>query len=190
MTPRGTLTRGMLACACLAACAAWAQLPAVRCERPPVSVPRAGAGDATGSYEPSVADYEEALRREPRTAQEHFNHGVLHERMGQYASAIRDYTGAVDLDPCYAPAYERRGAALASLNQFERAIGEFGLALALDPKYAVAYLRRGESNEAAGHADSALADFTEALRINPRFRTARTAAHPPGRTGARHRGPG
>src|SRR5512133_1664354 len=101
MIIRTALGRTLLLGACVAAGGVQAQAPAARCAGPPSAPVVAGRASAR---EPTVRDYEQLLLRAPRSARDHYDHGVLHERMGQHTSAILDYTQAIALDPCLAQA--------------------------------------------------------------------------------------
>lgn len=64
----------LLLSASLAAGAAQAQTPRSPCTGPP-SAPVVAGG--TPAREPTVQDYEQILKRQPRNAREYYDHGVL-----------------------------------------------------------------------------------------------------------------
>lgn len=56
-----------------------------------------------------TADYDAALRLNPRLVYAWFNKGNLHYALGDYTSAMQCYNEALALDPSFGPAYFNRG---------------------------------------------------------------------------------
>ena len=85
--------------------------------RPPPAA--AGAGTALtpslqkGDRDRSLADYEEAIRLDPKDAVAYYKRGLAHYEMKKYDRAVADYGEAIRLDPNYALAYTNRGHAYA-----------------------------------------------------------------------------
>jgi len=100
MISRLTWHGALFLAACLVALAAQAQAPAARCAGRLRRRDRRGAP----AREPTIKDYEQILKRQPRSARDYYDHGVLHERMGQHTSALLDYSQAIAQDPCLAQA--------------------------------------------------------------------------------------
>ena len=69
-----------------------------------------------GDYDRALADYDKAIRREPKYARAFNDRGALYGRKGDYDRAIADYNEAIRLDPKYARAFCNRGRAKLKIN--------------------------------------------------------------------------
>jgi tetratricopeptide (TPR) repeat protein len=118
-------------------------------------------------YDREIADYNEALRLDPRHAPAYNNRGLAWRNKGDHDRAIADYNEALRLNPKYAIAYNNRGFAWRVKRDYDRAIADFNEALLLNPRYALAYRNRGLAWGSKREHDRAIADFNEALRLNP-----------------------
>ena len=58
-----------------------------------------------GEYDKAIADYDEALKLDPKNALAYDSRGVAWYRKGEYDKAIADYGEAIKLDPKNAIAY-------------------------------------------------------------------------------------
>ena len=56
-----------------------------------------------GDYDRAIADYDEAIRLDPRYAVAYYNRGVAYCDKGDYDRAIADYNEAIRLDPKLCP---------------------------------------------------------------------------------------
>ena len=81
----------------------------------------------------AIAEYEEAIRLNPRDADAYYNRGSANDELGQYQRAIQDYDEALRLNPRAADYYHSRGIAYHELGQYQRAINDYGKALGLTP---------------------------------------------------------
>ena len=64
-----------------------------------------------GDYDRAIADYNEALRLDPKDASAYNNRGSAYAGEGDHDRAIADYNEALRLDPKYVYAYYNRGSA-------------------------------------------------------------------------------
>jgi tetratricopeptide (TPR) repeat protein len=64
-------------------------------------------------YEWAIADYDEAIRLDPKNAFAFFNRGNAYMEKGQYDRAIADFDEAIKLNPNFAEAIKRRAEAVA-----------------------------------------------------------------------------
>ena len=123
------------------------------------------AYDDKGQYDRAIADYDTAIKLNPKDADFYFNRGTSYDDKGQFDRAIADYDTAIKLNPKYAIAYNNRGNAYNYKGQFDRAIADFDTAIKLNPKDASAYNNRGGTFEILGQRDKAIADFRKAIEL-------------------------
>lgn len=81
----------------------------------------------------AIADYDQAIRRNPNLADAFYTRGNTYHDRGQYDCAIWDYDQAVNLDPGFARAYARRGQAYLATGQRSQANADFARARRIDP---------------------------------------------------------
>jgi tetratricopeptide (TPR) repeat protein len=123
--------------------------------------------DAKGEYDVAIADCNDAIRPEPRTAAHFNNRGHARNAQGEYDKAIADFNEAIRLDPSYDSAYNNRGVARSALKQYEKAVADFTEVLRLKTQDSLAYNNRGEIYNYLKQYDRALSDHLEATRLNP-----------------------
>ncbi len=92
---------------------------------------------AKQDYERAIADFNEAIRLDPKSAVTFHFRGLAYAAKQDYDRAIADYDEAIRLDPKSAtiPVYDR-GQAYAAKQDYDRAIADFNEAIKLDPKFA------------------------------------------------------
>ncbi len=115
----------------------------------------------------AIADYGEALARNPRHATAYYDRGSAWRLKGDYDKAIADYDRAIALDPRYEDAFVNRGVAYARKGDADRAISELTTALMLDGSDVVAYRNRGDAYVDKGDLALAREDYDEAIRRAP-----------------------
>jgi tetratricopeptide (TPR) repeat protein len=129
---------------------------------------RGRAYAAKGDNDRAIADYNAALRLDPKFAFAYDNQGNAYHAKGDYHRAIADHNEALRLDPNFAHAYYNRGSAYAAKGDLDRAIADYNEAIELDSKYAAAYNGRCWARALTGRdLAQALADCNEALRLQP-----------------------
>jgi tetratricopeptide (TPR) repeat protein len=64
---------------------------------------RGFAYQTKGDHDRAIADYDAAIRLDPKNALPYFNRGFAYQTKGDNDRAIADYDAAIRLDPKYAP---------------------------------------------------------------------------------------
>jgi tetratricopeptide (TPR) repeat protein len=118
----------------------------------------------TGQYESAIADFDQAVRLDSRSAFAFNNRGMALARVGQYDKAIDDFDQAIALEPGYTIIFNNRGSAYAKKGQFDRAIADFDRALQLDPKDRNARSNRKLAERMRGTVARANADAPSVAR--------------------------
>ena len=127
---------------------------------------------AKQEYDKAIADYNEAIRLDPKFTIAYNNRGLARSDKQEYDKAIADFNEAIRLDPKFAYAYNNRGSAWEAKQELDKAIADYTEAIQLDPKDAYAYLTRGLAWEVKQEYDKAIADYTEIIRLDPKFASA------------------
>jgi lipoprotein NlpI len=121
-----------------------------------------------GDFERAIADYNEAIRLDPKNAVAFDNRAVAYRENGDPDRAIADCNEAIRLDPKSAGSFYSRGLAYRDKGDPERAIADFSEAIRINPKATLAYFARGRSYLFAGSAEKAQADFDQASALAPK----------------------
>ena len=145
---------------------------------------RGNAYRLKGELDRAIADYDQAIKRDPKSATFLINRGAAYSTKGQYDRAIQDYDEAIKLDRRQAVAFNNRGFANFNLGQHDRAIADYDEAIKLFPRYVAAIINRGNAWRAKGDTRRAIRDFDQALMFDPvsatPCATAASRARPPG----------
>jgi tetratricopeptide (TPR) repeat protein len=115
----------------------------------------------------AMADFDEALRLNPRNLAALSNRAATLVLRGETEKAIADLNAAIDLNPKNPATYSARGVAWRQLRAFDKSIADLNEAVRLEPKEAGAYNNRALTFKDAGDYDHAIADLNEAIRLNP-----------------------
>jgi tetratricopeptide (TPR) repeat protein len=126
------------------------------------------AYDSKGGHNRAIADYDEAIRLDPKNAKAYYNRGASYYDKGELDRAITDYGEAIRLDPKHADTYVNRGLAYDRKGEHDRAIADYDEAIRLGPKDAPTYYNRGLAYYRKGEHDRAIADYDEAIRLDPK----------------------
>ena len=87
-----------------------------------------------GDDDRAIAEYNEAIRLDPKFAQAYSSRGLAYDHKGDLGHADPDYNEAIRLDPKYAQAYFNRGNAYYQKGDDDRAIADYSEAIRLDPE--------------------------------------------------------
>jgi tetratricopeptide (TPR) repeat protein len=125
---------------------------------------------AQGELDRAFADYEQAIRLNPRNAAAFTNRGNAWMVRGEIDRAVRDYDEAIRLDSRNPTPLIGRGIAWQERGEFERALRDYDAALRLDPNdvFALnqrAWLRATSPDERFRNGQAALADATRAAEL-------------------------
>jgi tetratricopeptide (TPR) repeat protein len=116
----------------------------------------------------AIADFREALRRDPRLAGNgRLELGDALVQAGRPGEAVEEYTQALTLAPDTLSLYLRRGDAHARAGHSSEAEADFARALELDPGSAEALALRALARAQAGRRAEAEADASAARAIDP-----------------------
>jgi tetratricopeptide (TPR) repeat protein len=134
---------------------------------------RGSAYDDKRDEDRAIADYDEAIRLNPRFSAAFNNRGTTYRDDKRNAiRAIADYDEAIRINPKFADAYNNSGIALDNLGNRDRAQADYSSAIRFDPKFALAYNNRGLEYQEKGEYDAAIVDFSAAIAINSRYSNA------------------
>jgi lipoprotein NlpI len=129
---------------------------------------RGYAYNTKGDPDRAIADFNEAIRINPKDAIAFNNRGYAYNAKGDLDRAIADYGEAIRIDPGDADAFTGRGIAYSAKGDNDRAIADYSEVIQLDPKDAKAFVSRGSAYSDRGDLDRAIADYNEAIRLNPK----------------------
>jgi len=121
----------------------------------------------TSRNDEALADFDAALRLNPRYQNAYVNRGDIHHWRGQYEKAIAEYDAAIKLRGRDEVAYYDRGNSYAALGKHLQAIADYDAALRLKKDYQPAYFNRGNSFRAIGRFADAAADYDAAIKYKP-----------------------
>lgn len=125
------------------------------------------AWSGKGDYDRALADYDQAIRINPKDADTYHSRGNAKYAKGNMSGAIADYDRAIGLARKSAITYEMRGKAWFVQGDDSRAIADVDQAIRLSPGDASAYVLRGMVRLKRRELDHALTDFSEAIRFSP-----------------------
>jgi tetratricopeptide (TPR) repeat protein len=86
---------------------------------------RGNALNENGQVDLAIQDYDEAIKRNPKSADALAGRGIAYEKKGQLDRAIEDSDSAVKLDPNNAKAFANRGHAYSHKKDFDHAIEDY-----------------------------------------------------------------
>ena len=75
-----------------------------------------------GRLQDAIAEYDEAIRLDPRYVTAYFQKGTAYAELGELERATEDFGQGIRLSPEYALAYTGQGDALVGLGRLEEAI--------------------------------------------------------------------
>ena len=114
------------------------------------------------------ADFDQAIRLNPKDQTILLTRGQLYELRGDAESALTNYNKAVQLAPKLAAGYAYRGAFYGRRGRIVEALTDLDEALRLEPGDTKALLQRGLARARHGERDKALEDLNEAAKTDPR----------------------
>jgi lipoprotein NlpI len=129
---------------------------------------RGNAHVLKGDHDKAIADFDEALKLEPKNASIYNNRGNARGDKGESDAATADFEAAIKINPRYAAAYFNRGNALAAKGETERALKDYDAAIKNNKRSVNAYIARGALFLASGASAKARADMKQAARIAPK----------------------
>lgn len=115
----------------------------------------------------AISHYNEAIRLNPKFADNYLVRGMAYDKMGQPLLAIIDFSEAIRHDNHYAGAYHVRGTGYNKSGQYQLAIDDFDKAIGLKQNYFEAYNSRGITYYKLGQYHLAIDDFNKAISLKP-----------------------
>jgi len=95
---------------------------------------RALVWEFRGDLDKAMADYNKAIRLDPKYPTAFNNRGMVWAQQGRYDQAIADFGEAIKLDPKFIDAYYNRSNAYYAAGEFENSVTDYTKILQIDPK--------------------------------------------------------
>jgi tetratricopeptide (TPR) repeat protein len=129
---------------------------------------RGNAYNDKNDYDRAIADFDQAIRLDPKYAFAYDGRGNAHYSKNDKYRAFADFDKAIQFDPRFAGAYNDRGNVYYDQQEYDRAIADYDQAIRLDPEYAFAYNGRANAYNVKNDFDRAIADYDQAIRLDPK----------------------
>jgi tetratricopeptide (TPR) repeat protein len=121
-------------------------------------------------FDEALADYDAALRANPRLADAYQNRGFIrHHVRDDPSGAMEDYTAVLRLEADNIDAWFNRGNAKKALGEVRGAIEDYTNAIRREPRMTEAYTNRGNAHLSIKETADAIADQDAAIRIDPNY---------------------
>lgn len=120
-----------------------------------------------GDLEKSIADFERALRINPRLADAYNNRGNVWHAKGVLEKALPDFDQAIKLNPRHSRAFNNRANLRLSIGDLKGAINDYNRSIELDSTNATAFANRGLTYLRLGQNKEARLDFDAATKLDP-----------------------
>jgi len=127
---------------------------------------------AKRDHDRAIADYDAAIKLNPKSADAFHNRGIAWANKGEPDRAIADYDAAIRLDPRDSSPYAGRAVERSIKGDYPGAAADLDTAIKLDPKAAGAYFGRGRVRFYRGEWAGAVADLDQAGKLDPNAYTA------------------
>ena len=121
---------------------------------------------AKGNHDRAIADYDDAIRLNPRNSDAYYNRGSAWGNKGDHDRAIADYDATIKLNPKDAAAHSGRAFERVAKGDYARAIEDYDASLQLNPKSAGALLARGRARYYSGDYLRAVSDLEHSLKLD------------------------
>ena len=113
----------------------------------------------------ALADYNEAIKLNPKFAEAYNNRGNVYQELKEYKQALADYDKAIKLNSNNAEAYNNRGTVYARLEKYTEAIKDFKKVIKLNPNDAKGYYGLALLYEELGETVLASYNYTKMFRV-------------------------
>lgn len=118
-----------------------------------------------GNYTAAIEGLDLLLKRNPFSAVDYNNRGLVYFQSGQFASALADYNHAIKLNPRLASAYNNRANYYAAQDCLAEALADYEMAIDLDPTNIRAWINQGITFRELEVYPQAIENFDQALQI-------------------------
>jgi tetratricopeptide (TPR) repeat protein len=130
---------------------------------------RGSAYQAEGQRDKALADLNQAIQLDPKSARAYCDLAVLEDELLQQPDkALADYNEAIQLAPDFQRAYFNRGVHFFGRHDYGHAIADFSRAIQLMPNDLGAYALRAYAYAKQGDRARALPDAEVAIKLKPR----------------------
>ncbi len=120
-------------------------------------------------YSKAIANYDKALKSDPKYAPACCDRGAPYLRQGKLHKSKTDLDKALRLGAMGKIVYYHRAALYQVMGKYGRAIADYTKVINLNPIDFDAYIKRGEIYFSMGKMDKAIADYNKAIEINPNY---------------------
>ena len=119
-----------------------------------------------GNYEAAIAGLTILVNRNPESALDYNNRGLVHFQSGQLLAALEDYNTAIAINPKLASAYNNRANYHASQGNLVEAIDDYESAIDLDPTNVRAWINQAITFRDLEMYAQAVENLDHALQIH------------------------
>jgi peptidoglycan/LPS O-acetylase OafA/YrhL len=155
------------------ACLAWREMK----ERPlRVAAEKSELGRALlrqGKTEEAIAQFELAIRADPKLAEAHYGLGLIFASQGRIDEAAGQYGLAIQADPTFVEAQLNLAEILTGQGKIDEAIAQYNRAVLATPNLPEPHFYLGVLLTAKGKTTEASAQFIRTLQIDPGYQTAK-----------------
>jgi tetratricopeptide (TPR) repeat protein len=126
---------------------------------------RGFAKQKKGDLDGAMADYNQAVKFNPKYSNAYNNRGNVKLTKGDLNGALADYNQAIKSNPKSALAYNNLGNVKLRMGDLNGALADLNQAIEHNPQYGLAYRNRGNAKQKKGDLDGAIADFNRAIKL-------------------------
>ncbi len=120
-----------------------------------------------GDWDQALADFDRAIRMQPRLADAYSNRGNVWQQKGELQKALFDFNQAIKLNPRHSAAFNNRANLYQANGELAEAILDYTRSIAIEPAKATAFANRGLTFLQLGRSREAEADFKRAIELTP-----------------------
>lgn len=128
---------------------------------------RGSAYFSEGDSDRALADFNQAIKLQPKHAFAYFNRGAVYFTKQDYERALADLNQAIKLQPDFALAYLKRGSIYYFKGDSDRALADLNQAIKLQPNSAFFYSLRAAIYTKRDDHNRAIADLNQAIKLQP-----------------------
>jgi tetratricopeptide (TPR) repeat protein len=133
---------------------------------------RGVARSEAGRFAEAIADFDEAISREPKSSAMYVNRGIARMRSGDRDKALKDFTAAIEIYPDDLHALLNRSSLLLESRQLDAALVDIDSMLQAAPDFAEALNNRGVVRRLQSRFAEAVDDYSRAIEEFPRYAVA------------------
>ena len=118
-----------------------------------------------GQLEEAIAEYDEAVRINPRDVAAYSNQGTLYNQLEQYQQAIESFSLAIGVNPNFNVLYNNRSISYYSLGEYELALKDLNRFIKVEPNSPDAFVGRAMVYTQLGRDVEAQRDAIQAVEL-------------------------